>query len=147
MKIIRIKRTAYQRTEVTKCFTHSLHTADYTGLCDLRCHIIQCNRMHEGITEVYESWSGRFIRRAVSEISRQDLQIAFSLFTRCQECLKSWRMSFPTPALTFGNRIKPLYITILFCGEGPRSRCHGRTAALRLIVPPCDEDWFFRFSD
>jgi hypothetical protein len=27
-----------------------------------------------------------------------------------------------------------------FCGEGPRSRSYGRTAALRLIVQPCDED-------
>jgi hypothetical protein len=27
-----------------------------------------------------------------------------------------------------------------FCSEGPRSRCYGRTAALRLIVQPCDED-------
>jgi hypothetical protein len=27
-----------------------------------------------------------------------------------------------------------------FVGEGPRSRCYGRTAALRLIVQPCDED-------
>jgi hypothetical protein len=25
-------------------------------------------------------------------------------------------------------------------GEGPRSRCYGRTAALRLFVQPCDED-------
>jgi hypothetical protein len=25
-------------------------------------------------------------------------------------------------------------------GEGPRSRCYGRTAALRLIVQPCNED-------
>jgi hypothetical protein len=25
-------------------------------------------------------------------------------------------------------------------GEGPRSRCYRRTAALRLIVQPCDED-------
>jgi hypothetical protein len=33
---------------------------------------------------------------------------------------------------------------LLFCGEGPRSRCYGRTEALRLIVQPCDEDdWFF----
>jgi hypothetical protein len=29
---------------------------------------------------------------------------------------------------------------VFFCGEGPRSRCYGRTAVLRLIVPPCDED-------
>ena len=26
------------------------------------------------------------------------------------------------------------------CGEGPRSRSYGRTAALMLIVQPCDED-------
>jgi hypothetical protein len=26
-------------------------------------------------------------------------------------------------------------------GEGPRSRRYGRTAALRLIVHPCDEDY------
>jgi hypothetical protein len=30
-----------------------------------------------------------------------------------------------------------------FCGEGPRSRSYGRTAALRLIVQPCDEDYSF----
>jgi hypothetical protein len=29
---------------------------------------------------------------------------------------------------------------IFICGEGPRSRCYGRTAALRLIVQHCDED-------
>jgi hypothetical protein len=27
-----------------------------------------------------------------------------------------------------------------FCGEGPRSRCYGRTTALSLIVQPCVED-------
>jgi hypothetical protein len=27
-----------------------------------------------------------------------------------------------------------------FSGEGPRSRRYGRTAALRLLVQPCDED-------
>jgi hypothetical protein len=39
----------------------------------------------------------------------------------------------------------------LFGIEGPRSRSYGRTAALRLIVQPCDEneekdDQFFHFS-
>jgi hypothetical protein len=29
---------------------------------------------------------------------------------------------------------------VFFCGEGPHSRCYGRTAALRLIVKPYDED-------
>jgi hypothetical protein len=33
-----------------------------------------------------------------------------------------------------------------FCGEGPRSRCYGGTAAFRLIVQPCDEDDIFFFS-
>jgi hypothetical protein len=28
----------------------------------------------------------------------------------------------------------------VFSGEGPRSRRYGRTAALRLLVQPCDED-------
>jgi hypothetical protein len=27
-----------------------------------------------------------------------------------------------------------------FCGEGPRSRRYGRTAAMRLIAQPYDED-------
>ena len=31
-------------------------------------------------------------------------------------------------------------VHFFFCGEGPRSRCYGHTAALRLIVQPCDED-------
>jgi hypothetical protein len=31
-------------------------------------------------------------------------------------------------------------VSFIFCGEGPRSRSYGRTAALRLIVQPCDED-------
>jgi hypothetical protein len=42
-----------------------------------------------------------------------------------------------------------------FCGEGPRSRRYGRTAALRLLAQPCDEndddyiydyDYFLSFS-
>jgi hypothetical protein len=31
-------------------------------------------------------------------------------------------------------------VLFYFCGEGPRSRCYGRTVVLRLIVQPCDED-------
>jgi hypothetical protein len=30
--------------------------------------------------------------------------------------------------------------TFFFGGDGPRSRSYGRTAAIRLIVQPCDED-------
>jgi hypothetical protein len=29
---------------------------------------------------------------------------------------------------------------LFFSGEGPRSRRYGRTAAMRLLVQPCDED-------
>jgi hypothetical protein len=29
---------------------------------------------------------------------------------------------------------------VFFSGEGPRSRRYGRTAALRLLAQPCDED-------
>jgi hypothetical protein len=39
--------------------------------------------------------------------------------------------------------------SFFFSGEGPRSRRYGRTAALRLIVQPCDEeddDCFLSFS-
>jgi hypothetical protein len=40
---------------------------------------------------------------------------------------------------------------VFICGEGARSRSYGRTAALRLIVQPCDEDeekddQFYHFS-
>jgi hypothetical protein len=41
-----------------------------------------------------------------------------------------------------------LYAYFFLNGEGPRSRRYGRTAALRLIVQPCDEgededDYYF----
>jgi hypothetical protein len=44
-----------------------------------------------------------------------------------------------------------LYWASFFYGEGPRSRCYGRTAAIGLIVQPYDEDeekddFFFHFS-
>jgi hypothetical protein len=32
---------------------------------------------------------------------------------------------------------------VFFSGEGPRGRRYGRTAALRLLVQPCDEDDYF----
>jgi hypothetical protein len=33
-----------------------------------------------------------------------------------------------------------LFALLFFMVEGTRSRCYGRTAALRLIVQLCDED-------
>jgi hypothetical protein len=42
-----------------------------------------------------------------------------------------------------------LNVSFFFCGEGPRSRRYGRTAALRLLVKPCDDDdddYFLSFS-
>jgi hypothetical protein len=43
--------------------------------------------------------------------------------------------------LEFGNtrRSEPNLTSFIF-REGPRSRCYRRTAALRLITQPCDED-------
>jgi hypothetical protein len=48
-------------------------------------------------------------------------------------------------------RIAKATDTVFFSGEAPRSRRYGRTAALRLIVQPCDEgdnddDYFLSFS-
>jgi hypothetical protein len=43
------------------------------------------------------------------------------------------------------ENIMPIFLLFI---KGPRSRCYGRTAALRLIVQPCDEDeFFFCFSN
>jgi hypothetical protein len=33
-----------------------------------------------------------------------------------------------------------IYHEYFLCGEGPRSSSYGRTAVLRLLVQPCDED-------
>jgi hypothetical protein len=45
------------------------------------------------------------------------------------------------------QRIYFVFDVSFFSGEGPRSRRYGRTAALRLIVQPCDEDdYFLSFS-
>jgi hypothetical protein len=42
------------------------------------------------------------------------------------------------------NRVSDVLRLISFRGEGTRSRRYGRTAALRLLVQPCDEgDYFF----
>ena len=49
----------------------------------------------------------------------------------CKWFLTFQRMTVPSSSGT---------LLFFFCGEGPRSRCYGRTAALRLIVQPCDED-------
>jgi hypothetical protein len=54
----------------------------------------------------------------------------------------------PSEACEIGERPSHFY----FSGEGPRSRYYARTAALRLIVQPCDEDeekdgvFFFIFA-
>jgi hypothetical protein len=45
---------------------------------------------------------------------------------------KRYKDIFPTPA---ANKM-----TLFFNAEVPRSRSYGHTAALRLIVQPCDED-------
>jgi hypothetical protein len=44
----------------------------------------------------------------------------------------------PVPICLHG--LHRVSFTIFFCSAGPRSRRYGRTAALRFIVQPCDED-------
>jgi hypothetical protein len=50
------------------------------------------------------------------------------------------------------NREEAVFVLFLFCvhfflhGEGPRSRCYGRTTALRLFVQPYDEDEQFFYQ-
>jgi hypothetical protein len=55
----------------------------------------------------------------------------------------------PFSLLRYSNFRITFDSTIFFSGEGPRSRRYGRTAALRLIVQPYDEDeddYFLSFS-
>jgi hypothetical protein len=53
--------------------------------------------------------------------------------------------------LFFYTYINPLPhgLHLFFSGEGPHSRRYGRTAALRLLVQPCDEeeddDYYYYF--
>jgi hypothetical protein len=42
--------------------------------------------------------------------------------------------------ITINILLQFTYVTYFFYGEGPRSRYYGRTAALRLMVQPCDKD-------
>jgi hypothetical protein len=61
-----------------------------------------------------------------------------SLIGQSMRCLCHVRELGPTHAI----RISPSYSRNIhyLCGEGPRSRRYGRTAAMRLLVQPCDED-------
>jgi hypothetical protein len=75
-------------------------------------------------------------------------------FEICFEIIRTLDLNHVTPLQKEGTRniVEPGYNDIglydtspitsdfFLCSEGPRSRCYGRTAALRLIVQPCDED-------
>jgi hypothetical protein len=56
-----------------------------------------------------------------------------SLFDACKEYIRLIYRILPQSSAIF-------IVVDFLSGEGPRSRCYGRTAALRLIVQPCDED-------
>jgi hypothetical protein len=43
------------------------------------------------------------------------------------------------------HTIKPHTTIKVFCGEGARSRRYGRTATLRLLVQPYDEDYYYYY--
>ena len=76
-------------------------------------------------------------------------------------CIIKHKGCFTLPVSIFSSPFEPIQdvSTVsfnvshvsFFCGEGPRGRSYGRTAALTLIVQPCDEDeekddHFFHFS-
>jgi hypothetical protein len=54
-------------------------------------------------------------------------------------CKELYEFSLPPFLSSLYCHLSSFFI-FLFFGEGPRSRCYGRTAVLRLIVLPCDED-------
>jgi hypothetical protein len=47
---------------------------------------------------------------------------------------------FSKRSLPSGLPTKSVYVPFFFSGEGPSSRHYRRTAALRLLVQPCDDD-------
>jgi hypothetical protein len=82
-----------------------------------------------------------------------------NVFLKCRE----WYL-FDCPGVPLTQNLKHIFVAYVFCCcqlalcvcvcvcvcvEGPRSRCYGRTAALRLVVQPCDEAarsvFFFSF--
>jgi hypothetical protein len=67
---------------------------------------------------------------------------------RCTQSAHStlwwWLLSFDWGGLIITSAL-PVVWPGDICGEGPGSRSYGRTAALRLIVQPCDKDDYFLF--
>jgi hypothetical protein len=76
--------------------TRLLHTADETGLCDLRRQIIKCNRTPgESAGNVSESCKGCFITGAVSAFAGLILPTVFTNpLPRCQVRLTDERGHF-----------------------------------------------------
>jgi hypothetical protein len=73
------------------------------------------------------------------------MYIVWDIFLRC--CHNGRRYTHLWCAYGYGFSKTSFF----FNGEGPRSRRYGRTAAMRLIVQPCDEDgdddyYFLSFS-
>jgi hypothetical protein len=63
---------------------------------------------------------------------------ALCSYKRTWKCFLPFKFDKPHPLVIM---VTIIYIYIyIYCGEGPRSRCYWRTAALRPIVQPCDED-------
>ena len=89
-------QTLYSRTKqihATRCFTPSSHSRLNWW------RVIQCNRTRDNTTGPCKLCCGRFIGRAVSIITRQELQTVFNnLFTRCQLV---WE--FQVVSITYSN--------------------------------------------
>jgi hypothetical protein len=70
--------------------------------------------------------------------------------SECDREASTVRRPWPTRGCRAIGRKEKLRFIAIFFEKGPAARCYGRTAALRLIVRPCDEDeekdqFFFSF--
>jgi len=90
MKILQIKPYFIPTHKIIVCYTVPHTSATFRRInwtCDVRRFNVTVNATI--ILVVCQSYGGRFTRRAVSEISRQELPTVITdLFTRCEACLR-----------------------------------------------------------
>jgi hypothetical protein len=96
------------------------------------------------------SWSSRvFMQAAASKMRASNSSVHRPLFCKLRSSSNRTNKN-PTDS---NDRSKQFYLsnhsqinTFFLHSEGPRSRCYGRTTALRHFVQPCDEDDHIFFS-
>jgi hypothetical protein len=99
----------------------------------------------------FRHWRGRNVLQTSDDAHKQFQRAALCrlwsmLLNNFLAAALSRSMLISTCTLVYQSYYKMINVakqSALVCGEGPRSRCYGRTAALRVIVQPCDEDEVF----